>query len=205
MGNEIYAAFYWLSRSEQIKQAHAWGFVGWRDDNPSLAAKVGKSYKKLLMKSCDRFRPVSLETNCHWLWRHAERSTSTCEIKDNVYAKIPCTVEGFAATNSLRQKELRLIWRCVSASIRLSWQPKQEPPISHVFWDGWMMFWMGGTGIWAASELCMILMNFQTKSSRVDPRCSTRRHSRRTRRWYRDSSFSRFLKRSQTSIDRCRA
>lgn len=94
---------------KEIKEAHSWGFLDGVTTNPSLAAKVGKPYREIVDEILSIVNgPVSLETIATDYENMLKEARALAEIKDNVYAKIPCTLEGFAATKTLASEGFKV-------------------------------------------------------------------------------------------------
>lgn len=94
---------------KEIKQAYEWGFLDGVTTNPSLAAKVGRPYKEIVEEILSIVTgPVSLETIATDFEGMVKEARSLAGIKDNVYAKIPCTMEGFAATKKLASEGIKV-------------------------------------------------------------------------------------------------
>lgn len=94
---------------KEIKEAHSWGFLDGVTTNPSLAAKVGRPYNEIVKEILDIVDgPVSLETIATDLDGMLKEARALAKIKDNVYAKIPCTLEGFAATKKLAAEGIKV-------------------------------------------------------------------------------------------------
>lgn len=94
---------------EQIRTAMQWGFVDGVTTNPSLAAKVGRPYKEIvdeILKIVEG--SVSLETIATDYEGMLKEARALAGIKENVYAKIPCTLEGFAATKQLASEGIKV-------------------------------------------------------------------------------------------------
>ncbi len=86
----------------EIKEAFSWGYLDGVTTNPSLAAKVGRPYKEIVDEILAIVNgPVSLETIATDVDGMVKEARALAGINNNVYAKIPCIVEGFAATKIL--------------------------------------------------------------------------------------------------------
>ena len=90
---------------DEIKKASDWGLVDGVTTNPSLVAKEGKDFKKILREICEIVDgPISAEALCpNWKGMVTE-GEELSKIHKNIVIKIPMTTDGLKATKILTGK-----------------------------------------------------------------------------------------------------
>ena len=90
---------------DEIKKASDWGLVDGVTTNPSLIAKEGKDFKKIIREICEIVDgPISAEViamDCKGMVKEGE---DLAKIHKNIAIKIPMTLEGLKATKILTGK-----------------------------------------------------------------------------------------------------
>ncbi len=92
---------------EEIRKAWEMGIIDGVTTNPSLAAKVGKSYKEIIteiLSIVDEDTTVSLEVVATDYEGMLEQGRKLAAIDDRVVVKIPCTLDGIRATRKLTEE-----------------------------------------------------------------------------------------------------
>ena len=102
----------------EIREAHALGILDGVTTNPSLVAKTGKPFERVLEEICEVVKgPVSAEvisTNAEEMLREARRLR---EIADNIVIKLPLISEGLKATKRCSEENIPTnVTLCFSAA-----------------------------------------------------------------------------------------
>jgi transaldolase len=83
---------------EEIKKAHAWGFIDGVTTNPSLIAKSGKKQEDVIKQICDIVDgPISAEVIATDYEGMIKEGEALSKIHKNVVVKIPMTEDGMKA------------------------------------------------------------------------------------------------------------
>lgn len=92
----------------EIEQAVAWGVIDGVTTNPTLVAKEGKDFKKLLAEICRLVSgPVSAEVISTGAAEMVREAVELSAIAPQVVIKVPMTPSGLQAVVALREKEIR--------------------------------------------------------------------------------------------------
>lgn len=92
----------------EIEQAVAWGVIDGVTTNPTLVAKEGKDFKKLLAEICRLVSgPVSAEVISTGAAEMVREAVELSAIAPQVVIKVPMTPNGLQAVVALREKEIR--------------------------------------------------------------------------------------------------
>lgn len=87
---------------EEIIKAVAWGLVDGVTTNPSLVAKEGRDFKRIVLEICEIVDgPVSAEVISPEADKMVEEAKDLAKWHKNVIIKIPCTTEGLKACKKL--------------------------------------------------------------------------------------------------------
>jgi transaldolase len=87
---------------EEIREAAHLGVLDGVTTNPSLVAKTGKPFRKLLEEICEVVKgPVSAEVVSTESAKMVEEARELVKIADNIVIKIPLITEGLKATKIL--------------------------------------------------------------------------------------------------------
>ena len=103
---------------EEIKEAAAMGLVDGVTTNPSLVAKVGRSYEEVVKEICEIVDgPISAEviaTDVEGILREARAIAAW---HPNVVVKVPLIPDGLKAVNTLTEEDIRTnVTLCFSAT-----------------------------------------------------------------------------------------
>jgi transaldolase len=94
---------------DEIKTAHGWGLVDGVTTNPSLVAKEGKDFKKILHEICEIVDgPISAEAVSMDHKKMVTESEELSKIHKNIVIKIPMCTEGLKATKILAEEGVRV-------------------------------------------------------------------------------------------------
>lgn len=92
----------------EIEQAMAWGVIDGVTTNPTLIAKEGKDFKKLLAEICRLVPgPVSAEVIAADTAEMVREAEQLAAIALQVVIKVPMTANGLQAVVALREKGIR--------------------------------------------------------------------------------------------------
>jgi len=92
---------------EEIKTASGWGLVDGVTTNPSLVAKEGKDFKKILREICEIVDgPISAEAISMDSKGMVKEGEELSKIHKNIVIKLPMTLDGLKATKILAGKEI---------------------------------------------------------------------------------------------------
>ena len=93
---------------EEIRQGAAWGILDGVTTNPSLVAKTGKEFHRLVVEICDIVNgPVSAEvvaTDFEGMCREARELAA---LHPQIVVKAPMTPDGLRAIRVLREEQIR--------------------------------------------------------------------------------------------------
>jgi len=93
---------------EEIREAHALGVIDGVTTNPSLIAKEGREFRKVVEEICAIVDgPVSAEAVSLQAEAMIREAESLSAIHRNVVVKIPMTAEGLKAVKALSRKGIR--------------------------------------------------------------------------------------------------
>lgn len=93
---------------EEIKEINEWGVVDGVTTNPSLIAKEGRSFKKVIMEITDIVDgPISAEVISLDTDGMIKEATELAKIHPNVIIKIPMTENGLKAVKELTKKGIK--------------------------------------------------------------------------------------------------
>jgi len=93
---------------EEIREAHALGVIDGVTTNPSLIAKEGREFRKVVEEICAIVDgPVSVEAVSLQAEAMIREAESLSAIHRNVVVKIPMTAEGLKAVKALSRKGIR--------------------------------------------------------------------------------------------------
>jgi transaldolase len=103
---------------KDIKEAAAMGIIDGVTTNPSLVAKVGRSFREVLLEICDVVDgPVSAEVvseTCEGMMKEARELAA---LRDNIVVKIPLVPEGLKATAMCTKEGIKTnVTLCFSAT-----------------------------------------------------------------------------------------
>lgn len=103
---------------DEIKQAVETNLCDGCTTNPSLAAKAGKDYNKVLREICSIIKgPVSAETVSLDADGMIKEGIAFSKIAKNIVIKVPMTVEGMKACQRLTKKGIKVnVTLCFSAN-----------------------------------------------------------------------------------------
>lgn len=89
----------------EIEEAASTGLVDGVTTNPSLVAKAGVSFEKLLIRICEIVQgPISAEVTATDTAGMIKEGHSLAKIHKNIVVKVPLTFEGLKATKALRSE-----------------------------------------------------------------------------------------------------
>lgn len=87
---------------DEIKEINGWGVLSGVTTNPTLAAKEGRDFHKLIKEIASVVDgPVSAEAVCPDCNGIVEEARELASLADNVVVKVPCTPDGLSATSIL--------------------------------------------------------------------------------------------------------
>jgi len=93
---------------DEIKEAHSMGMVDGVTTNPSLIAKEGRDFEKIIKEICEIVDgPISAEvvsTDTEGMLEEARRLS---KIHDNIVVKIPMLVDGLKAARKLAEEGIK--------------------------------------------------------------------------------------------------
>jgi transaldolase len=103
----------------EIREANDMGLIDGVTTNPSLVAKTGKPFQKVIAEICAVVDgPISAETTATEAAGMVAEGEELARIHPNVTVKIPMTTEGLKATRRLAQKGIK-------TNVTLVFQPLQ--------------------------------------------------------------------------------
>ncbi|GAB4558113.1 MAG: fructose-6-phosphate aldolase [Haliangiales bacterium] len=102
----------------EIRDAAAMGLIDGVTTNPSLVAKTGRTFRKVLLEICDVVKgPVSAEvvtTTCDEMMKEARELAA---LRPNIVVKIPLIAEGLKAVQLCAEEGIRTnVTLCFSAA-----------------------------------------------------------------------------------------
>lgn len=93
----------------EIRKAKDWGLVDGVTTNPSLIAKEGKDFKKIIREICEIVDgPINAEAISQNFKGMVSEGEELSKIHKNIVIKIPMTTEGLKATKILTDKDIRV-------------------------------------------------------------------------------------------------
>ena len=93
---------------EEIKEAHSMGIIDGVTTNPTLVAKEGKDYKKVLEEICSVIDgPISAEAVSEDAEGLIKEGMDFADIHKNIVVKIPMTWEGLKAVKKLAEERIK--------------------------------------------------------------------------------------------------
>lgn len=106
------------AKIDEIKQAFATGFIDGITTNPSLVAKKGMDFYRLLKEVSGFIKgPISAEVIATDSAGMMDEAMSLSQIADNIHIKLPLTTEGLATSKKLYDRGIRTnVTLCFSPS-----------------------------------------------------------------------------------------
>jgi transaldolase len=103
---------------DEIREANSWGIIDGVTTNPSLVAKEGKDFKKLIEEICSIVNgPISAEVISLNADEMVKEAQSLSKLHKNIVIKIPLIIEGLKAVKILKQEGIKTnVTLCFSAS-----------------------------------------------------------------------------------------
>lgn len=103
---------------DEIREAISWGIIDGVTTNPSLVAKEGKDFRKLIEEICSIVDgPISAEVISLKADEMVKEAISLSKLHKNIVIKIPLIVEGLKAVKQLKQEGIKTnVTLCFSAS-----------------------------------------------------------------------------------------
>lgn len=93
---------------EEIREAKAMGILDGVTTNPTLIAKTGKAFRKVIEEICGEVEgPVSVEVVSSDSEGMVREARHLVKISDNIVVKVPITVEGLKAIRVLCDEGIR--------------------------------------------------------------------------------------------------
>lgn len=93
---------------DEIREANSWGIIDGVTTNPSLVAKEGKDFRKLIEEICKIVNgPISAEVISLQSEEMVKEAKSLSKLHKNVVIKIPLIVEGLKAVKILKQEGIK--------------------------------------------------------------------------------------------------
>jgi transaldolase len=101
-----------------IKEATAMGIIDGVTTNPSLVAKVGRSFREVLLEICDAVDgPVSAEVLSQTAEGMMKEARELAALRSNIVVKIPLIPEGLKATRMCSEEGIKTnVTLCFSAT-----------------------------------------------------------------------------------------
>ena len=101
-----------------IKEATAMGIIDGVTTNPSLVAKVGRSFREVLLEICDVVDgPVSAEVVSETAEGMMKEARELAALRSNIVVKIPLIPEGLKATRMCTEEGIKTnVTLCFSAT-----------------------------------------------------------------------------------------
>jgi len=103
---------------DEIREANSWGIIDGVTTNPSLVAKEGKNFRKLIEKICNIVNgPISAEVISLEADSIVSEAVKLSKIHKNIVIKIPLIIEGLKAVKRLKKEGIKTnVTLCFSAS-----------------------------------------------------------------------------------------
>ncbi len=103
---------------DEIREAMSWGVLDGVTTNPSLVAKEGKDFKKLLIEICNLVHgPVSAEVVATTTEEMLAEGRVLAALHENIVVKVPLIVEGLKAVKVFSREGIRTnVTLCFSAT-----------------------------------------------------------------------------------------
>ena len=103
---------------DEIREANSWGIIDGVTTNPSLVAKEGKDFRKLIKEICNIVNgPISAEVISLEAEGMVKEAVKLSKIHKNMVIKIPLIVEGLKAVKRLKKEGIKTnVTLCFSAS-----------------------------------------------------------------------------------------
>jgi transaldolase len=103
---------------DEIREANSWGIIDGVTTNPSLVAKEGKDFRKLIVEICGMVNgPISAEVISLKADEMVKEAISLSKLHKNIVIKIPLIVEGLKAVKQLKKEGIKTnVTLCFSAS-----------------------------------------------------------------------------------------
>ncbi|MFB3897009.1 MAG: fructose-6-phosphate aldolase [bacterium] len=103
---------------DEIREANSWGIIDGVTTNPSLVAKEGKDFRKLIEEICNIVNgPISAEVISLKAQEMVKEAKSLSKLHKNIVVKIPLIIEGLKAVKILKQEGIKTnVTLCFSAS-----------------------------------------------------------------------------------------
>lgn len=92
---------------EQVAEIAAWGVLDGVTTNPSLVAKEGKDFKKVVLEMCKYVPCVSAQVTADDFEGMRKQGEEYASWHKNIYVKVPMTVEGLKAVKHFSSKGIR--------------------------------------------------------------------------------------------------
>jgi transaldolase len=92
---------------EQVAEIAAWGVLDGVTTNPSLVAKEGKDFKKVVLEMCKHVPCVSAQVTAADFEGMRKQGEEYAGWHKNIYVKVPMTVEGLKAVKHFSSKGIR--------------------------------------------------------------------------------------------------
>lgn len=148
---------------KEIEQALTWGVVDGVTTNPTLVAKEGKDFKKLLAEICRLVTgPVSAEVIATGTAEMVREAEELAAIAPQVVIKVPMTPNGLQAVVALREKEIRCNVTLVFSSNQALLAAKAGAAYLSPFLG--RLDDLGYSGVGLVTEICGIFKNYALKS-----------------------------------------
>ncbi|MBS3899803.1 MAG: fructose-6-phosphate aldolase [Dethiobacter sp.] len=147
----------------EIEQAVAWGVIDGVTTNPTLVAKEGKDFKKLLAEICRLVSgPVSAEVIATGAAEMVREAEELAAIAPQVVIKVPMTPNGLQAVVALREKGIRcnvtLVFSFNQALLAAKAGAVYLSPFLGRLDD------LGYSGVGLVAEICGIFRQYSLKS-----------------------------------------
>jgi transaldolase len=103
---------------DEIREANSWGIIDGVTTNPSLVAKEGKDFKKLIEEICSIVNgPISAEVVSLKAEEMVKEAIPLSKLHKNIVIKIPLIIEGLKAVKLLKNEGIKTnVTLCFSAS-----------------------------------------------------------------------------------------
>lgn len=102
----------WLDTAdcEEIREGFGWGVVSGVTTNPTLCAKQNMTFREMIKTVCAVVDPGPVSAECVSMTRDeiVTEARDLAKIAPNVVIKIPCMLEGLAATKVLSAEGIRV-------------------------------------------------------------------------------------------------
>ncbi|MCR4315551.1 MAG: fructose-6-phosphate aldolase [Planctomycetes bacterium] len=102
---------------EEIREANSYGILDGVTTNPSLVAKTGKTFYKVLEEICEEVKgPVSAEVTAIESPKMVQEGKTLAKLAPNIVVKVPLIKEGIKAAKILEEDGIRCnVTLCFSA------------------------------------------------------------------------------------------